>query len=279
MHLSLILTDKEIRVRYLYYFLITVWFASGITNRVSAQSFEVIAPTGKWVTDNADMLAPGEERMLSQKLSDYTDTTSTQIIVVTIPGLNGVPIADYAVELGRQWGVGQQGKNNGIVILVSRNEQKVFIATGYGLEGAVPDAVASRIVRNVIVPSFREGRFFAGLSDAVDTLILAARGEYTAEDAERNTGRPSTGGGLNGTTIMVLIIIVYYVISGIRRRGGRGGGHRRGPGIPPIIFWGGGGDFGGGSSFGGGGGFGGGGFGGFGGGGGGFGGGGAGGGW
>ncbi|GIV60988.1 MAG: hypothetical protein KatS3mg043_2077 [Rhodothermaceae bacterium] len=147
----------------------------------AAQHIEVLPPSGRWVTDNADLLSPAEERILSARLAGYADTTSTQIIIVTLPSLGGVPAADYAVELGRRWGVGQQGKDNGIVILVSRDDREVFIATGFGLEGAIPDAVAARIVRNIIIPHFRQGRFYDGLSAAVDALIQAAAGTFTAE--------------------------------------------------------------------------------------------------
>jgi uncharacterized protein len=238
----------------------------------SAQT--VISPSGKWVTDTADMLSDAEERTLSAKLASYADTTSTQIIIVTIPSVEGA-IEEYAVELGRRWGVGQQGQDNGVVILVLRDDRDVFIATGYGLEGAIPDAIASRIVRNVIVPNFRSGNYYAGLSEAADHLIAAARGEFSAEQI----GTPRQGERtFDGATLFILMIIAYFAISAMRHRGGGGsdGGrrYRRGHGGPPIIIWGGGhrGGFGGG-------GFGGGGFGGFGGGGGSFGGGGAGGSW
>lgn len=237
-----------------------------------AQTVEVIPPSGQWVTDRGDMLSASEEQALTQKLRSYADTTSTQMIIVTLPDLGGADIGMYATELGQQWQVGQQDKDNGLVILVSRDDRKVFIATGFGLEGAIPDAIAGRIIRNIITPNFRQGRFFQGLSDAVDALILAAAGEYTADEAVRSYER-SDDGGMDTATLFVIMIIIYFVITSIRKGGGKGGGGRRyrSHGGPPVIIWGGGG----GGFGGGGGGFGG----GFGGGGGGFGGGGAGGGW
>lgn len=226
------------------------------------------------------MLSSSEERMLSEKLSRYADTTSTQIVIVTLPDLEGVDPMFYAVELGRAWGVGQEEHDNGVVILISRDDRNIAIATGYGLEGAITDATASRIRREIMVPFFREGRFYDGLSGAVDALIAAARGEYTATP----TPRSSDDGGVDFATIFVLMIIIFFLISGSRGGNrGKGGGrrhyHRRRTGFPPVIIWGGGGNWGGGGF--GGGGFGGGGFGGggFGGGGGSFGGGGASGGW
>ncbi|WP_228350471.1 TPM domain-containing protein [Rhodocaloribacter litoris] len=243
----------------------------------AAQRIEVLPPSGRWVTDNADLLSPAEERILSARLAGYADTTSTQIIIVTLPSLGGVPAADYAVELGRRWGVGQQGKDNGIVILVSRDDREVFIATGFGLEGAIPDAVAARIVRNIIIPHFRQGRFYDGLSAAVDALIQAAAGTFTAEPVPRS----APGDTPNYALLFILLILAVFILSSLGNRGGgRGGGrrYRHRHGGPPVIIWGGGwGDYGG--RHGGFGGLGGGGFGGFGGGGGGFGGGGAGGSW
>jgi uncharacterized protein len=236
---------------------------------------QVISPTGQWVTDQAGLLTAAEARALSDRLSSYADTTSTQIVVVTLPSLEGASASEYAIELGRRWEVGQQGQDNGVVILVSRDDREVFIATGYGLEGAITDLQAGRIVRNVITPAFRQGHFYAGLSSAVDELILAARGEFQASDQAR-----SAGDGLDLATMFVLLIIVSFFLSAMRSGGGRGPGGKRikgrryGP-APLVIL--GPGSFGRGGF--GGGGFGGGGFGGFSGGGGGFGGGGAGGRW
>ncbi len=239
---------------------------------------DVIPSTGRLVTDRADLLTLSEEQRLTAKLTAYEDTTSTQIVVVTIPSLEGVPAAEYALALGRSWGIGQAGQDNGVVILVARDDREVRIETGYGLEGAIPDAVAARIYRNVIVPYFREGRFYEGISGAADLLIAAAAGEFTAEEAApRRSGKPP----INPSALMGLFIIAWFVITSIRRRGGGNDGgkrYRRHAYGPGFIVWGGG-LGGGGGGFGGGlggGGLGG-GFGGFGGGG--FGGGGAGGGW
>ena len=240
-----------------------------------AQRVDVIPSSEQWVTDQAGLLTPSEEDALSRTLRFYADSTSTQIVIVTLPDLRGNPIAAYATELGQQWGVGQQGQDNGAVILVSRDDREVFIATGYGLEGAIPDAVASRIVRDILVPNFKQGRFYTGLDVAVNALILAAAGEFTADESPLAYTDPEAGEDVFGL-LFIIFIIIMFVVSSIGRRGGGGGGRRyRGHGGPPVILWGGG--WGSGGGFGGGGGLGGGGFGGFGGGG--FGGGGAGGSW
>lgn len=250
---------------------------TGTTATATAQSSQEMPPSKAWVSDQAGVLTSAEEQALTAKLSGYADTTSTQIVIVTVPGLEGREISSYAVELGQSWGVGQKGKDNGAVILMSEEDRRVFIATGFGLEGAVPDIIAGRIVRNLMIPAFRQENFYRGFSDAVDAIIAAASGEFEAAAVQRNAREDR---GVDLTTLFILMIIGYFFVSGMRRRGGGGkggggkGGYRRRRGGSPIIIWGGGG-------FGGrgGGGLGGGGLGGFGGGGGGFGGGGAGGSW
>ncbi len=234
------------------------------------------APSEGLVIDRANLLSPAERQALNARLIAFDDSTSNQIVVVILPSLGGADPAEFATELGQAWGVGQGATDNGVVFLVSTSDREVFIATGFGLEGAIPDAVAGRIVRRIVVPSFRQGQFYAGIAQAVDALMAAAAGEYTAEPVE------APGDGVPFALIVVLAIIVIAFLSARHdESGGRGGQRRRRSGMPPVIIFPG--SFGGGRSSGGfggglgGGGFGGGSFGGFGGGG--FGGGGAGGGW
>jgi uncharacterized protein len=223
------------------------------------------------VVDRAGLLARAEREALNQKLLAFDDTTSNQIVVVIVPSLGGAAPSQFATEVGEQWGVGQGGKDNGVVFLVSTEDREVFIATGYGLEGAIPDAVAGRIVRRIVVPNFRQGQFYGGIAEATSALMAAAEGEYEAEP-----DRGGEGDGVPFALLVIIAIIVIALISGGKDKG-RGGGRRvrRGRGLPPVIVFPGG--WGGGHHGGGFGGFGGGGFGGFGGGG--FGGGGAGGSW
>ena len=224
------------------------------------------------VIDRAGLLSSAERQALNQKLIAFDDTTSNQIVVVILPSLGGADAGQFATELGQAWGVGQGAKDNGVVLLVSTEDRKVFIATGFGLEGAIPDALAGRIVRNVLVPSFRQGQFYGGISEAVSALMAAASGEYTADEV----GRQAPGDGIPLSLIVIIVVIVIALLSSGRDDGRGGQRRRRSGGMPPVIVFPG--SFGGGRSSGGfGGGFGGGGFGGFGGGG--FGGGGAGGGW
>lgn len=218
------------------------------------------------VNDLANILSPEEEQALEQKLVAYNDSTSTQIAIVNITSIGPYDISDYAFKLAEQWGIGQQGKNNGILILTAVNERRVFIATGYGMEGVVPDAIAKRITEYTIKPEYQQGNYYAGLEKGTSFIIDVASGEYKADP--RDT-RGEGEGGFNMLWVVIGVMILIFILS--RRGGGGRGGRGRsrtlgGPFFPPVIF----GDFSGGRGIfgGGGGGFGGGGggFGGFGGG-------------
>ena len=220
------------------------------------------------VNDLARLMQPAEADALESKLVAYNDSTSSQIAVVTVPTLDGNDISDYAQKLYEAWGIGRKGKNNGILILVAQQEHQARIQTGYGLEGAVPDALAKRIISNTLVPAFRQNQYYAGLDRGTDQLIALAKGEYQADPADaRPQGRRNSSG--SGFPFWLIILVLVIVFTMLRNRGGGGGRGNRGFGggfIPPIIFGGGFGGGGGGGWGGGGGGGGGGGFGGFGGG-------------
>ncbi|ODS83408.1 MAG: methanol dehydrogenase [Cytophagaceae bacterium SCN 52-12] len=180
------------------------------------------------VNDFAKQLNPTEAAALEQKLVAYNDSTSTQITVVVVPTTGDYPIADYAFALGREWGVGQQGKNNGLVILWASSDRKVFIATGYGMEGAIPDAIANRIINQVIIPDFRNGMFYRGLDKGVDAIIRYASGEYKADPADEEEGFPV------GLLVFIIIFIIVLIAISAGGKGGnnRGRGYNAGP-----VFW------------------------------------------
>jgi uncharacterized protein len=230
-----------------------------------AQSIPPRPNPPRLVNDLAGLMQAGEADELERKLVAYNDSTSSQIAVVTVPTLDGDDIADYAQQLYEKWGIGQKGTNNGILVLVAQQEHTARIQTGYGLEGAVPDALAKRIISNTLVPAFRQNQYYAGLDRATDQLIALAKGEYKADPTEvrQQRNRDQTGSGFPFWGIIIVLVIVFIML---RNRGGGGRGNRGFGGgfVPPIIF--GGGFGGGGGSWGGGGGGGGGGFGGFGGG-------------
>jgi len=203
------------------------------------------------VNDYADLLDDREEQFLERKLVAYDDSTSTQIAIVIIPSIEDDDMFDYSQRLAESWGIGGKENSNGILVLVAQKERKIRIHTGYGVEGAIPDAIASRILRNEITPAFKEGQYYVGLNQATSAMMQALASEYEA------TGE---GSGPRPIAFIPIVLIGLILLFFFRRRSytgySRSGRHFYG------TPWVGGGFGGGGSGFGGGGG----GFGGFGGG-------------
>lgn len=205
----------------------------------------------KLVNDLADVLSPQQEQMLEQKLVAFDDSTSTQIAVITMQSTGRYVIEDYALYLGREWGVGQEGMNNGVVILAAIKDRKVTIQVGYGIEPYVTDGRAKRIIEKDVLPAFRNSDYYSGINAAADKIMGYVSGEFDAVDDETT----ETPGFLK---ILLLILIVIIVLSIFGRSGGGGVTYSgRGP-----TYWGGGyggfgGRGGGGGGFSGGGGFGG----------------------
>ena len=209
------------------------------------------------LNDFVGALNATEQAQLEQKLRTYADSTSTQVTVVVVKTTGDYPAGDYAFELGRRWGVGQKGQNNGLVLLWATDDRKLFIATGYGLEGAIPDAIAKRIISTVITPEFKNQQYYRGLDRGIDEIMRYAKGEYKADPASE--GDDSS----NIIFFFVLLIAVFFIIRWISKNGGGGRGNRGGGGamfFPYTTYsgwgsssgsWGGGNSGGGGSSFGG----------------------------
>lgn len=133
------------------------------------------------VTDYTNTLSQGQMQTLEQKLVAFNDSTSSQVAIVMLGSVGGYDISDYAVQLYNRWGIGQKAKNNGVLILVAKDDRKVFITTGYGMEGVLPDALCKRIVDRDIVPNFKLGNYYEGLDAAVNSIIGLVKGEYTAD--------------------------------------------------------------------------------------------------
>ena len=217
------------------------------------------------VNDFAGLLSASENGQLESTLSAYNDSSSNQIAIVTLKSLGDYAIEDWALEIGRKWGVGKKAKNNGVLIIISLEPRKINISPGYGLEGALPDITCKRIISNEMVPSMKYGQYYTALSNAVTAIRSVVKGEYVNEDKGQQSGE---GGFWFFVIILIIILIAFIFIANSRRSAAYYGPNRRrhidnsGGG---WIFWGGGG----GSGWGGGGGSdnsGGGGFGGFGGG-------------
>ncbi len=185
------------------------------------------------VNDFAGFLSPEESNQLESKLEQFTRETSTQIAIAIVPDLHGYAPSDYATRLAEKWGVGQKGKDNGLLILVKpktpQSKGEVFIATGYGVEGAVPDAIAKRIVEAEIIPEFKKGNYFAGLDKATTRIMELTRGEYTAEQYLQKTKKTNEGSILGLLIPLIFFFIIFFGGSSRRRRHTTMGGN--------VPFW------------------------------------------
>lgn len=210
-------------------------------------------PLSGRVMDQANLLSAEAEARLTQSLTDHEAATSNQVVVVTLPDLGGYAIEEKALELARAWKLGVDDRDNGAVLLIAAAERGIRIEVGYGLEGALTDAISANIIRTQMQPSFRSGSFDQGVEAGVAAMLAAIVGEYEAKPVEDESG-------MDQIIIAVIIIIILWQLfaprGGGRRR--RGSGMIVGPGSFGSGGFGGGGGGGGGFS-GGGGGFGGGG--------------------
>lgn len=211
---------------------------------------EFPALTGR-VVDKAGMLSADVEQALTQQLAEHEQATTNQIVVVTLPDLQGYTIEDFGYQLGRHWGIGRKESDNGALLLVAAAERKVRIEVGYGLEGALTDALASSIINGVILPQFRHGDFEGGIAQGVSAILAAVQGEYVNDDRAGN-GDEQPRALSFWILLIILIVLLSSGLGGGRRSpwggyyGGYGGGRRGGGG-----FRGGGGGFGGGGASGG----------------------------
>lgn len=205
-----------------YFLLLLSTFLLG--GSMAVAQFKIPSPpkNASSLYDYANILLANQHRTLENKLVRYSDSTSTQIVVVTIETIEGEDIAMLATEWAHQWGIGQKDKDNGILILLAKEERKVQIATGYGVEHLLTDALSSRIVRNVLIPNFKKGDYYGGLDQATDVIFQILNGEYQ-NDAPRQstTGRK----GFKFLPILIFIVILFLISRG-RKGGGRNGGRR-----------------------------------------------------
>lgn len=185
------------------------------------------------VNDYSGVLSIEQRAMLEKKLVAFDDSSSTQIAIAILKSVGDYDINEYAVELGRKWGVGQSGKNNGIIIVVAVGDRKISIQTGYGVEGTLPDVYAKRIIDEDIKPNFRNGDYYTGLDEATTAIIKYTRGEYKNDKPRVSSSKKGTGGSI------ALIVIIVIVIIIIMRKGGGGGNSEviGGRGASNALFW------------------------------------------
>lgn len=213
------------------------------------------------IYDYADVLNENEEAQLENKLVKFSDSTSTQIVIITIDDLKGESIGVLTPKWAQEWGIGQAKEDNGVLILLSKNDREIWIAPGYGLEDKLTAGITGELVRNVIIPEFKAGSYYDGLDQGTTAIFEIIKGTYKGQ--RKQNGK---GSGFPAIIFIGFIIILIILISKNKNSGGRNGGSGGlGSGLMSAILLSslgrgnGGGSFGGGSS---GGGFGGGGFGG-----------------
>ena len=178
------------------------------------------------VVDDAHLLPEETFNQLSQKLAAYSQQNGTQLVVATLPTLNGYPIDYYGYQLLRHWGIGQKGKNNGVLLIIDAAERQMRIEVGYGLEGTLTDAQSVLIIHNIIAPRFRNGDYAGGITAGTDAILGVLGGHYEAVQQEHVRER----GGTGFLMFLVIIFVLLPMLRAILGRGGWGGPGRMGGG-------------------------------------------------
>ncbi|TAL30450.1 MAG: methanol dehydrogenase [Spirochaetes bacterium] len=181
----------------------------------AAQALDVPPLRGR-VNDLAGMLSPQAAQALETELAALERTDSTQIVVLTVKSLEGEALEEYSIKVAEQWKIGQKGLDNGAILLVARNDRKIRIEVGRGLEGKLTDLMTGRIIRHEIIPHFKDGDYSGGIETGVRALIAAAKGEYTASD-KPGTSRDDGDGGTPLFVIGIVFLIVISIIGKISK--------------------------------------------------------------
>jgi uncharacterized protein len=207
---------------------------------VAAQTFP---PLSGRVVDQAQLLTPAQMQDLTSNSADLEAQTGDQLVIATVKSLDGRPVEDYGYRLGRAWGIGQKGKDNGVILLVAPNEHKVRIEVGYGLTPVLTDAMTGLIIREDITPRFKQGDFGGGIEAGTDAIIKqislppeeaqknVAAAEQTQQRRQHSAGNPLP-------FIFWLMVIGFVALSHFRRGYGRRYRHRHGGISPWVVLWG-----------------------------------------
>ena len=204
----------------------------------AAQTFPEL--TGR-VVDQANLLAPAQEAELTRRLEGLEQASSRQLVVATVNSLEDHPIEDYGYRLGRHWRIGQEGANNGIILLIAPNERKVRIEVGYGLEGIMTDALSSLIIQRDILPRFRGDDYPGGIAAGADAIIeqLQAPPEVAEQRALEAAEARREGGGGSIFVLVFWMIVLAFILIPLLTRGFRGRKYRgRRRGLGPVVIWG-----------------------------------------
>jgi uncharacterized protein len=181
------------------------------------------------VYDYANILSASEKTQLEEKLVRYSDSTTTQIVVITIESLKGEDVSQLATKWGQTWGIGGTAKDdNGVIILLAKNEKKIAINPGYGVEDRLTAGIGGTIIRNIIIPEFKAGSFYNGLDKGTDAIIDVFKGKFKGERKQQSKGKD-----FPIFPFIVIIVIVLILLS--RNKGGGGNSGNNGGGGPSLL--------------------------------------------
>ncbi|UJH66418.1 TPM domain-containing protein [Allomuricauda sp. SCSIO 65647] len=187
------------------------------------------------VYDYVSLLSTNEKTALEQKLIRYADSTSTQIVVAIISSTEGENINYLVAQWGQKWGIGQADKDNGVLILLAKDDRRIAINTGYGVEGSLTDAMSKRIIETIIIPEFKQGDYYGGLDAGADAIFQVLTGEFKEERTFGN----DQGFPFRALVPFIIFFVIFIILASRRNRGGRnnrGGRGGRGLDIWDIII-------------------------------------------
>ena len=182
------------------------------------------------VYDYANLLQAQEKAQLEEKLIRYSDSTTTQIVVITVDEINGEDIGILTPRWAQTWGIGDKDKDNGILILVAKTERKLWIAPGYGVEDRLVAGINGEIIRKIIKPQFKAGNYYAGLDLGADAIFDVLKGKYKGVRKEK------TGGEFPIIPILIILFVLVYIIAKNKNNGGNSGFNSAGPNLLDMII-------------------------------------------
>ena len=180
------------------------------------------------VYDYAKILDPNQKGALEEKLIQYSDSTSTQIVVITVETIDGESIGILAPRWAQSWGIGQAKEDNGVLILLAKQEREIWIAPGYGVEDVLSAGITGELVRNIIIPEFKAGSYYNGLDKGVDAIFDVLTGKYKGSRKKDSEGSPFP--------FAIIIVIIIVIILASKNRGGGKGGRGGGIGLGEMII-------------------------------------------
>lgn len=197
----------------LFFYFAACFAISGMAAFSQPSKPEPVKRIVNYVTDESGTLTASQVSSLESKLSQFEKETSNQLVVYIISSLEGESLEEKSYETAEKSGIGQKGKNNGVLLFIAMNDRKLRIEVGYGLEGALPDALCNQIIRKEITPHFKQGEYYEGINAGVDAIINATKGEYTQDTkSSKDNKKIGIGIGVCGIPILITVIIFFFVI-------------------------------------------------------------------